>query len=306
MNYRLAVLALTSFVIPVLAQSPAPAAPPGATKPDANKVILTIGDEKLTEADYNAIVDSLPTQYQAQARGAAKRAFAEQLIQLRLLAAEAKKQKLDEDDKIKKQIAFSNMTIIAGAEFQYLQENLKIDDAAIEKYYNEHKGEFEVVKARHILIHVKGGPGNPPKDGKPDLTEEQALAKVQALHKRLVDGEDFNKLAEAESDDSSANQGGYVGEFGRGMMVAPFEQAAFALKPGELSEPVKSPFGYHLIKVESHSTKSLADVKASITTKLRPELARQALDSMRKNVKVDIDESYFGPAMMPAIPQAPR
>ena len=112
-------------------------------------------------------------------------------------------------------------------------------------------------------------------------------------------------LASAESDDSSASQGGSLGEFGKGMMVPPFEQAAFALKVGDISEPVKSPFGYHIIKIEDRRTKPLAEVKASIAAKLKPELAREALDNMRKSASVQLDDSYFGPPPPPAPPAAP-
>ena len=179
--------------------------------------------------------------------------------------------------------------------FEELQKNLKIDDAAIEKYYNEHKSEFEVLKARHILIRVKGAPmqGIP---GKPELTDEEALAKAQSIRKRLDAGEDFATLAKAESDDTGSNaQGGDLGEFRKGMMVPPFEEAALVAKVGVVTDPVKTPFGYHLIKVESHVTKPMAEVRADIETKLRPELANAAVAAMRKNAAVQIDEAYFGP-----------
>ena len=295
MNYRVAILAL-SIAIPVLAQAP-----------DATKVVLTIGDIKLTAADFDDIIASLPPQLQQQVRtGPGRRAFAEQYIQLRLLANEAAKEKIDQTDKVKKQVAFSNMTIFAGAMFQYMQDNVKVDDAVIEKYYNDHKAEYDVVKARHILIHVKGAPGPAP-SGKPELSDAEALEKAKSIRDRLVKGEDFAMLASAESDDSSASNGGSLGEFGKGMMVPPFEQAAFALKVGELSEPVKSPFGYHIIKVEDHRTKPLAEVKTTIANRLKPEIARQAMDNMRRSASVQIDDSYFGPPQpAPGAPPAAR
>jgi parvulin-like peptidyl-prolyl isomerase len=117
----------------------------------------------------------------------------------------------------------------------------------------------------------------------------------------VAGGEDFAKVATAESDDTgSGAQGGDLGEFKKGMMVPPFEQAAFAAKVGEITEPVKSPFGYHIIKVESHVTKTLPEVKTEIAAKLKPEMARQAVDAMRQKAAVTIDDSFFGPA--PAAP----
>lgn len=296
MNYRTAILAF-SLAVPVLAQAP---------KPDATKVVLSIGDIKMTAADFDDIINALPPQYQQQARtGPGRRAFAEQYIQLRLLADQATKQKIDQTDKVKSQIAFSNMSIFAAAMFQSMQDNVKVDDAAIEKYYNEHKAEYDVVKARHILVHIKGAPGPPPA-GKPELNDEEALAKAKSIKDRLAKGEDFAMLASAESDDSSASQGGSLGEFGKGMMVPPFEQAAFALKVGDISDPVKSPFGYHIIKVEEHRTKPLAEVKTTIANRLKPDIARQSLENMRKSASVQLDDSYFGPAPAPTAPPAAR
>jgi parvulin-like peptidyl-prolyl isomerase len=152
------------------------------------------------------------------------------------------------------------------------------------------------VRARHILIRVKGAP-MPGAAGKPELTDEEALAKAQDIKKKLAAGEDFAKLAQAESDDSgSGAKGGDLGEFKKGMMVPPFEQAAFAAKVGEVTDPVKSQFGYHIIKVEAHTTKTVEEAKPEIITKLRPDIARADLAGLQAATKVTMDDSFFGPA----------
>jgi peptidyl-prolyl cis-trans isomerase SurA len=129
----------------------------------------------------------------------------------------------------------------------------------------------EQVHARHILLRVEEPTPEPTPEpvaeGEPTPTPEPegarpllpppgprddaaALALAQELRERLVAGEDFAALAQEYSDDTgSATQGGDLGWFGRGAMVAPFEEAAFSLEPGQISEPVKSDFGYHLIEV---------------------------------------------------------
>ncbi|HEX4135434.1 MAG TPA: peptidylprolyl isomerase [Bryobacteraceae bacterium] len=277
----------------VAAPAAAPAAPPPA---EPNKVVLTIGDEKITEAQFDNMINALPAQYQTYARGPGKRAFAEQLVQVKVLAQEAEKRKLDQEPKLRDEIAFQRQNLLAQAMFLAMQESVKLDDAAVEKYYDDHKADYEVLKARHILIRAKGAPMQP-LPGKPELTDEEALAKAQAIRKRLLAGEDFATLAKAESDDSgSATQGGDLGDFRKGMMVPPFETAAFAAKVNEITEPVKTPFGYHLIKVESHQTKPLAEVRPEIEKKLRPELARTEIANMRKGASVQMDDGFFGPA----------
>jgi parvulin-like peptidyl-prolyl isomerase len=299
------------FLAAVLSAQTPPAAPPGAAPQaspaaaDPNKVILTIGDQKYTVAEYDAWVASLPDQYQQYAKGPGKRQFAENLVQMKLLSAEAERRKLDKDPKVVQQIEFQKENLLAGALFQNIQETTKPDDAAMMAYYNEHKNEYEKVKARHILIRVKGAP-MPAAPGKPELSEDEAKAKADAIVKRLSVGEDFATVAKAESDDTgSGAQGGDLGEFGKGMMVPPFEQAAFAQKVGEVGQPVRSPFGFHIIQVQSHVIKTMADVKPEIEAKLRPELAKKTVEAMREKSKVTLDDSFFGPAQ-PAAPAPPK
>jgi peptidyl-prolyl cis-trans isomerase C len=292
--------------VPAMPRAAAPPAPVAAPSPEPNKVVLTIGDQRITEAQFDDLVSAIPAQYQQYARGAGKRAFAEQLVQVKVLSQEAEKRKIDQQPKIRDEVAFQRENLLAQAMFLSLQENVKVDDAAVEKYFNEHKNDYEVLKARHILIRVKGAPMQAIA-GKPELTDEEALAKAKTLRARLVGGEDFATVAKAESDDAgSGAQGGDLGEFKKGMMVPPFEEAAFAAKVNEITEPVKSPFGYHLIKVESHVTKSLAESRADIEKKLRPEIAREAVAGMRKSATVQMDDGFFGPptpaAPGPAVP----
>jgi len=283
----------------------APAGAPSGAPPslmDPNRVVLTIGEIKLTAADYERLVSALPQQYQAYAKGPGRRAFAENLVQMKLLSNEAIKENLDKQPQVQDQLKFQRDDLLARTMFMHYQETAKVDDAAVQQYYQSHTHDFESVKASHILIRVKGAP-MPAAAGKTELTDEEALAKAQAIRKRVVGGEDFATVAKAESDDTgSAQNGGSLGEFHRGQMVPPFEQAAFAMKPGDISEPVKTPFGYHIIKVEAHETRPLAEVKPEIEKKLRPEIARKQLEALRTSTTVQFDDAYFGPA--PAAPGA--
>jgi peptidyl-prolyl cis-trans isomerase C len=283
-----------------------PGAPPAAAKAEAaepNKVVLTIGTFKMTAAQFDSLVDSLPAQYQSYARGPNKRQFVESLIQLKLLSGEAEKRHLEQTAKVQNQIQFQRENLLAQAMFESLQDTIKVDDAAVKAYYTAHQNEYESVKARHILIRVKGAP-MPGREGKPELTEEEALVKAKEVQAKLAGGADFATLAKAESDDAgSGAQGGDLGEFRRGMMVPPFETAAFAQKVGEVGEPVKSPFGYHVIKVEEHKSKPVEEVRGDIEKALRPELAKKEVDGLRAKATVTVDDGFFGPAV--AAPPAP-
>jgi peptidyl-prolyl cis-trans isomerase C len=293
-------LAQTPAPAPAPPKTSAPANPIGAMSQPPDKVILTIGDETMTVAQYNEFVDGLPEQYQTAARGPGKRQIVEQLINVKAMAQEARRRKLDQDPGYKAQVAFQSENILASVLFRDMAAKLKIEDADLHKYYDEHKTtDYERVKARHILIRVKGS--RAPAGGKPELTDEEALDKAKALRARIVAGEDFATLAKAESyDTGSGVNGGDLNFFSRNQMVRPFAEAAFALPIGQVSEPVKSEFGYHLILVEKREAKTFDEVRPEIEKKLKPDAEKQLVENLRKQTTVKIDDSFFGPA--PAAP----
>lgn len=277
-----------------------------ATPVPPDKVVLTIGSEKVTAGEFEQLVEALPEQYRAAARGPNKRQFAEQIVRVRIMSDEARKRKLDQNPAVQRQIELQKDNLLANTLFQDMTANAHVDDATARQYFEEHKSEYEAVHARHILIRAKGSP-LPAQPGKKELTEEEALAKAQEIHKKLVAGEDFASLAKTESDDArSAAKGGDLGSFKRDQMVPAFAQAAFGLAVGQVSEPVKTQFGYHLIKVEEHDVKSFDEVKPELEKRMRPELARSAVENLQKQTPVVMDEAFFGPPAAPAAPAATK
>lgn len=141
----------------------------------------------------------------------------------------------------------------------------------IRKYYDEHQGEFgtpEERQAAHILITVNASASQ----AEQDAAKKKAEQLLQQVRKNPSE---FSKLAKENSQDpGSASKGGDLGFFGRGMMVKPFEDSAFSLKKGEISDLVKSEFGYHIIKliaIKPASTRSFDEVRESIASKLRQQ-----------------------------------
>jgi peptidyl-prolyl cis-trans isomerase C len=276
-----------------LAQAPAAAPAPGD-----DPVVLTVGNEKITKSQFEQILDSAtaqPGQPKPALSPEGRRKIAENLAELKVLAQEARTQKVDQRADIKLQLMLRTDQILAGTVFQEINNNLKLDDAARKAFYEANKAEWDQVTARHILIRFKGSPV-PLKTGQKDLTEEEALAKTKDLRAQVASGKaKFEDLAKKESDDTgSGAQGGDLGEFGRGRMVPQFEEAAFAMKSGELSEPVKSQFGFHLIQVQKHEAKKFEEVASEIDEKLKPELAQKAIDQLKGKTTVTFDKDYFG------------
>lgn len=152
-----------------------------------------------------------------------------------------------------------------------LAKQVEVSDEQIRSYYDNHQANYrtpEERRARHILFTVNGD------------TEQQALEQAQKVREQIVSGElDFAEAAkEFSGDPGSAAQGGDLGFFGRNVMDPAFEKAAFTLEKGQVSEPVRSSFGYHLIKVEEMrggQTKPFEAVKKQIETELRRERAQE-------------------------------
>lgn len=288
----------------VLGGQPAGAsAAAAAVAPD--KVVLTVGTEKVTAKEFDAYIEALPQQVRAQAQGPMKRQMAEQIVRVKLLSKQARDLGLDQDPGLKSRIAFQNENLLAGAAYADLVKKVNVDDASARAYFEEHKGEWEEASARHILIRFKGSQV-PVREGTTELSEEEALAKTQEIRKKLVAGGDFAALAKAESDDvGSGANGGDLGNFRRNSMVPEFEKAAFSQPVGEISEPIKTQFGYHLIKVDKREAPAFETQRAQIEEKIKPEQARQAVENLAKSATVVMDDAYFGPAQPAAIEVAP-
>jgi peptidyl-prolyl cis-trans isomerase D len=164
-----------------------------------------------------------------------------------------------------------------------LATQIQITDERLAQYYEDHKEEFrqdEQVRARHILFKI----------AQQATAEEEAKvrAEAEAVLQRIHAGEDFAEVASQTSQDpASAQQGGDLGFFTRGAMVKSFEDVAFALKPGEVSDPVRSEFGYHLIKVEEVQEagfRPLEAVRDELRARLSHEEARQQAATQAQEV----------------------
>jgi peptidyl-prolyl cis-trans isomerase D len=169
----------------------------------------------------------------------------------------------------------------------HFTDKVEITDAAVQQYYDDHKIAYmtpEQVHARHILLKVSP-------DAAPEV-KAQVRKKAEEVLKKVKAGEDFAKLAEKYSEDSSAAQGGDLGTFPRGKMVPTFEQAAFALEPGQTSDIVESPFGFHIIKVESKDEariQPLDEVRAQVVEALKQEKAHDLARAHANDAHTKVD-----------------
>ncbi len=173
-------------------------------------------------------------------------------------------------------------------------------DLDIQQYYQEQQQAFitpEQRHIRHILVSVSATATAEEK--------QQALKKAREIRQRLLQGEDFAKLAKDLSDDpGSKNKGGDLGWVGRGVLEKNFEQAAFSLAKGEISEPVETPFGYHLIQVteiKPEKVKSLEEVKDQIADSLRRQEAENRLYELSEQLA---QHAYENPQSLEPVAEA--
>ena len=167
-----------------------------------------------------------------------------------------------------------------------LRDTLELSEEELFDYYEANPDEFaqeEQIRARHILLQVGS-----------ERTEEQAEEQMSAIRGRLEAGEDFAALATELSDDpGSKTQGGDLGFFGRGQMIAEFEEAAFNAQPGEVVGPVKTNFGYHLIRVEERrdaGRTSFTDAQEQIRSRLLAQRAQDLAESKATELAERIDK----------------
>ncbi|WP_276330851.1 peptidylprolyl isomerase [Orenia marismortui] len=165
-------------------------------------------------------------------------------------------------------------------------DSVAVTEKEIKDYYEENRSKFKQpaeVKAKHILIKTD------------DKSEKEAKAKAQKILKELKQGADFAKLAKKYSEGPSAKNGGELGYFGKGRMVAEFEEAAFNLEIGEVSEPVKTQFGYHIIKVEDKKESQLLslseakeDIKNGLTQQKQQNKWNSFVKDLKENAEIEI------------------
>ena len=162
---------------------------------------------------------------------------------------------------------FTNLNIMKQY-YKVKEKEFKASEDEIKKYYDEHKDEYFTADAAHILVK--------------DVNE------ANLIKKELSKGADFAQIAKEKSTDKgSAEKGGELGEFSNGMMVKEFEDVVKSIKVGEISDPVESQFGFHIIKLNKFENKKLEEVKEIIESAVTQQKYKDHLDNLKKEAKIE-------------------
>jgi peptidyl-prolyl cis-trans isomerase C len=267
----------------LLATSALIGAPVAAFADDA-AVIATVDGQTVTDADITMALQDLAQQFERVPEEQRRAAALQALIEIRLTAAKGRADGVDQSEDFKRQQAFLNDRVLHQA---VIDKDVAgtVTDADIRARYDKEVADRPAeneVKARHILVK----------------TEDEA----KKLIAELDGGADFLKVAsEHTTDPSGKESGGDLGWFGAGMMVPEFEKAAFELTPGSYTKtPVKSQFGFHIIKLEDKRVKQPPEfdgVKDQVRAVLIRERYVAMIEEMRKTAKVEIKDEALKKAI---------
>ena len=246
--------------------SEAPAAAAPAVDLKANTVVVTVDDTPITLGEVIAVRQTLPEQYQQLPDEVLMAALVQQLADQQMLANAAHAAGLR--DSVTVQLALRNQERAVMADAYMAQELLgRVDEAAVEAAYQQRFASVEPVLEAHAA-HI--------------LVEEEAKAKE--LKAQIDAGADFAAVAAENGTDGTASRGGDLGWFTKEQMVPEFAEAAFALEPGTVSDPVQTPFGWHLIKLEETRAQpipEMAEVRGELIAELTEIAQRTLIEELR-------------------------
>jgi len=266
-------------------------------------VIMRVNGEAVTEEEFEAAFSQLPDEMQRQlSNPQGKTAFAEQYIRYKLLEQEARRLGLDHDARVAGVLNSDRMNILASAAAQKLVA--QPNDQALRTYYDQNKDTFQSIDVSHILIAYSGGMA-PARPGHTAPPQAQAVAQAREIVKQLRAGANFAQMAIQYSDDvGSVERGGDLGTFGKGQLPPELEGRVFALKEGQVSDPMPSRFGVHIFLVRKRGTQPMAAVRKAIEQRVRNQNTLDRIEVLRKAAKVDFDQKFF-PDLRQTTPKKP-
>ena len=236
---------------------------------------------------------------QAATRNDPKRALGYVLL-LKHLAAEAEKAHLDRESPLKETLEYGRIAALSQAEINQIHNvDVKVETEDEQKYYKENLDRYREAKVKVIYISFSSSP-TVKQDGatKKLRSEAEAKALIEDLRKQIMAGADFAKLARENSEDKESAP--KDGDFGVIKKTSPYpdaiKNAVFALKAGQVSEPVRQPNGFYLLKSESSTQQPYDAVRAQISEELKQKGFSERMAALQKRYEVKVENpAYFVP-----------
>ena len=267
--------------------APAPAAPPQMPDiPDQTTIAVFDDGVKLTMADFKKIFAVLPPDNRALVLRDRK-SFLQQWAFMRKLAHMGEEAKLDQATPAKEQLEYYRLMILSQAKLAEALNSTTVEPAEIVKSYDTDKERFKEVRVK--AIYVSFGTGAQAR------TEDEAKAKADKLLTEIRGGADFVKLVKENSDDetSKAKDGDFATLRRNDNIPDAIRAAVFSLKQGEVTEPVRQPNGFYLLRADEVRFRPLSQVRDEIFTQLKQQHYSQWLEQTSKDAKVEITSPAF-------------
>ena len=262
-------------------------------------VVLSVGDTKFTASQVAKFIEAMPQQFRPFYSGAGKSKLAELLLTTELLVREARKRHLETQPDVQLQVKIATDSILSNAAKMELKKGMKVTDADLQKYLDEHKTQFEEARARRIVIRSKTSvPWDQSKTPDQLLDDKDARAKAGTLREQLAKGADFEELAAKHSDDSlSAGTGGDLGFNRRGsqthLIVPPLEEKIFSMEPGTITDVVQTPLGYEIVKLEEKRLPKVSDIRQELEQLVLNQKTDDLLKELKSGESIFVDEKFF-------------
>jgi parvulin-like peptidyl-prolyl isomerase len=262
-------------------------------------VVLSVGDTKFTASQVGKFIEAMPQQFRPFYSGAGKSKLAELLVSTELLVREAKKRHLETQPDVRLQVKIATDSILSNAAKIDLRKEMKVTDAELQKYLEDHKTQFEEARARRIVIRSKTSvPWDQSKSPDQLLDDKDAMAKATSLREQLGKGADFEELAAKHSDDSlSSGRGGDLGFNRRGsqthLIVPPLEEKIFSMEPGTMTDVVQTPLGYEIVKLEEKRLPKISDIRPELEQLVLNQKTEDLLKEFKSRETIFVDETFF-------------
>jgi parvulin-like peptidyl-prolyl isomerase len=280
---------------PPQVQAPeAPAAPAPPVAPDA--IVLESNGKKYTAAEVDKIIASMPPQVQQNARMQPQ--VLGQLFVYQQLAEDAEKAGLQNQEPWKSALDFQRMQTLANAQLTTHSNTIQVSTEDQQEYYKKNSDKYRQAKVRVIYLSFNPTPDKAGAQAAKLPTESEAKAKIEDLRKQILAGADFGKLARENSDDQgSAAKDGDFGTMKRGSSYPDaVKNAVFALQAGQVSEPVRQPNGFYLIRVDQFNMEPFDDVSMQIFQDIKQQRFNEWVSGIQAQYKVKVENpGYFSP-----------
>lgn len=237
------------------------------------KTLAAVNGIAITENDVDQMVSALMQHGQNVNNEQGRKMVLEQLISKKLLLLDAQKNLYEYDPEFKSELEMVKNDLLVNFTMKKAMEKVTVSDDDVKKYYDENKDKLvdgEKVNASHILVE----------------SEDKAKEILEKINKKEISFED---AARKESTCPSKDNGGNLGEFTRGQMVPEFDEACFSMNEGEIKGPVKTQFGYHLIKLNSKTESKQLEfdaIKNQLKANLLQEKQGEAYQSKINQLKI--------------------